>query len=197
MTTPVNRPTYAVGSRVKLLSRNYVAYAAGGYDVERKITLTPNDELIISYVMDMRGTPARTDEPQAFDAEYTAYMVYALKQVPERYKAGEVSKVKHTDLLLRKDGTHSPLPYKINDRVYLKVNTETYPKGSKAIVLAFGSLSGPGGDPKSKTAKISGQVTSATPLSKIVYDADVYSTRLTQIRYIPKGTVHHDQLHQV
>ncbi|GJJ07967.1 hypothetical protein Clacol_002174 [Clathrus columnatus] len=171
MNTPVTRPTYVVGSKVKLLNKSYVAYAAAGYDVERKIILTPDDELIISSIMDMGGSPARTAEPQGLDAEFAAYMVYTLKRVPERYKAGKVSKVKHMDLV-RKDGVHSPLPYKVKDTVYLKMDIQTFSKGSEAMVLAIGSLSGPGGDPKSKTAGTSGAVTSATPLSKIIYDAE-------------------------
>ncbi|GJJ07969.1 hypothetical protein Clacol_002176 [Clathrus columnatus] len=191
-------PAHKVGTKVKLQVQNVRGYSFSTLDIPKSVTLDSNDELTIVAIRDTQTSPYRNENPSNSEAEaqYSIYKVAALKQVMERYKAKSIYKIKHTELtndstVRRGEGTYSHIRLKKEEIAYLRTNISGYPKGTEVVVAAIGSKSGPGGNPSGHTAESSGSVTSATPITSIVYDVNVYLTRKTMVEYIPDKYLPH------
>ncbi|GJJ07971.1 hypothetical protein Clacol_002178 [Clathrus columnatus] len=119
----------------------------------------------MAYPMDMR----RRESSLPPDTQFAAYVVSATKTIQVAYKAGDIFKIKHTDLsndkINKGDGVYSPIP-----------------------------LKGIGANSQANTV---GKVTSATPVTKIVYNVDVYQAAPRPINYISSGYIPHNDLREV
>ncbi|GJJ07974.1 hypothetical protein Clacol_002181 [Clathrus columnatus] len=187
-------PPFNVGDKLKLLSPGMLAKADSSRQVQQRVTLTTEDELIVMARRDIRTTPSKTETLPPLTAAGASYKVYAIRRVPERYNAGVIEKVKHTNLsndkLRREHGDPSSLPLKVGEWAYLRVPIQNYPNGAEVFIDGLGSTAGSKGNPF-------GPVTSATPLRNIVYDGQVYLTRMADVQYIPDIYINHNQFRKV
>ncbi|GJJ07978.1 hypothetical protein Clacol_002185 [Clathrus columnatus] len=164
-------PLFNVGDKLKLLFPGMLAKAGSDREVQQRVTLTTEDELIVMARRDIRTTPSKSKIPPPLTASGASYKVYAVRRVPERYNAGLIKKIEHINLSgdtsRRGNGDPSSLPLKVGDWAHLRVPVQNYPTGAEVLVDGLSSTApfaqGSKGNPF-------GLVTSATPLKNIVYD---------------------------